>query len=38
MIRKYKSKNIKKQVTIPIVFHKPNSNVPFAQGTVDYKM
>jgi hypothetical protein len=19
-------------------FHKPNSNVPFAQGTVDYKM
>jgi small subunit ribosomal protein S18 len=37
MIRKYKSKNIKNQVTIPIVFHKPNSNVTFAQGTVDYK-
>jgi hypothetical protein len=37
MIRKYKSKK-KNQVTIPIVFHKPNSNVPFAQGTVDYKM
>ena len=37
MMRKYKSKKVKNQVTIPIVLHKLNSNVPFAQGTVDYK-
>jgi hypothetical protein len=37
MIRKYKSKNIKPGYNTNC-FHKPNSNVPFAQGTVDYKM
>jgi small subunit ribosomal protein S18 len=35
MIRKYKSKNIKTGYNTNC-FHKPNSNVPFAQGTVDY--
>jgi hypothetical protein len=36
MIRKYKSKH--KKPGYNTNFHKPNSNVPFAQGTVDYKM
>jgi ribosomal protein S18 len=36
MIRKYKSKNIKPGYNTNC-FHN-NSNVPFAQGTVDYKI
>lgn len=36
MKKKYKKK-IKKRISIPIVFHKINSNKPFVYGTIDYK-
>lgn len=37
MIKKYKRSKVKSQVVYPLVLHKPNSSVPFTQGTVDYK-
>ena len=36
-MRKYNQRKIKNKVNIPMVFHKPNSTVPFGQGTIDYK-
>lgn len=37
MRKKYTKRRIKKKVTIPIGFHKPNSILPFGPGTIDYK-
>nr|YP_009367873.1 ribosomal protein S18 [Hazenia capsulata]ARK14878.1 ribosomal protein S18 [Hazenia capsulata] len=36
-MRKYTPKKSKAKINIPIVFHKINSTIPFAQGTIDYK-
>jgi small subunit ribosomal protein S18 len=35
-MKKYQKKR-KTRITIPIVFHKLNSNKPFVHGTIDYK-